>query len=115
MSLDQPRTRPKPGPVAACTDTTTASESAWWLYLLACENGYTYAGTARNPLARFQLHRSGKGARFTRINRPLEILGAQQFADRPAACRAEYRLKQLSPADKQRWAANWPFDPGSTA
>lgn len=112
MSLGQALPAPRPG--AAEADAAAAADSVWWLYLLACENGYTYAGTARNPQVRFQLHRSGKGARFTRINRPLEILGAQRFADRAAACRAEYLLKQLSPADKQRWAANWPFDPDNT-
>ncbi|MGD9842882.1 MAG: GIY-YIG nuclease family protein, partial [Steroidobacteraceae bacterium] len=64
---------------------------------------------------RFRSHRSGKGAKFTRANPPLKILGAQEFADKSSAMQAEYALKQLDKADKLIWAQHWPYQPASHA
>ena len=80
----------------------------WWLYLLACADGRTYAGIALDVAARFRLHSSGKAAKFTRANRPLRVLGAQPFASRSEASQAEYALKQLTKPAKLRWARRWP-------
>ncbi len=80
---------------------------SWWLYLLLCEGNLTYAGTAANVKARFQKHLFGKGARFTRINKPIEILAAQSFPDRSSACKAEYALKKRSLQGKLEWAREW--------
>jgi putative endonuclease len=80
----------------------------WWLYLLACADGRTYAGIALDVAARFRLHAAGKAAKFTRANKPLRILGAQPFANRSQALQAEYALKQLKKPAKMRWARRWP-------
>jgi putative endonuclease len=79
----------------------------WWLYLLVCKDGRTYAGIAIDVYARFQVHVSGKGARFTRANRPLKILGARSFATKSAALKAEAALKRLERRDKLLWAREW--------
>jgi putative endonuclease len=79
----------------------------WWLYLLACRGGRTYAGIAIDVEARFVLHRSGKGAKFTRANPPHKILAAQSFASRSEALKAEYALKQLDRPAKLIWARQW--------
>jgi putative endonuclease len=76
----------------------------WWVYLLACRHRCTYAGVALNVHARFALHVVGKAAKFTRANRPLKILGARAFPSKSAALKAEYALKQLTRAEKLRWA-----------
>jgi putative endonuclease len=74
------------------------------LYLLACADGRTYAGIALDVDARFRLHRSGKGAKFTRANPPVKILGVQRFATKGEALRAELQLKRLSKPAKLAWA-----------
>jgi len=79
----------------------------WYLYLLECRRG-TYIGITNNLAKRYQAHCDGKGARYTRANPPLALLGAQPFADRAAASRAEYQLKQKSPEQKRQWAEEWP-------
>lgn len=89
------------------------SAAVWWLYLLACSDGRTYAGIAIDLEARFRLHMAGKGAKFTRANPPLKILGAQPFTDKGAALRAEYALKQCSKADKLCWAQRWIYSMGA--
>lgn len=79
----------------------------WWLYLLACRDGRSYVGIARDVEARFAAHARGKGAKFTRGNPPLRVLGARPYATKSQALRAEYALKQLEPDAKRRWAARW--------
>ena len=77
---------------------------AWYLYLIECEDGSLYTGIALDPEARFALHLAGKGARYTRSHPPKKLLMALPFPDRSTASKAEYRLKQLAPADKRRIA-----------
>ena len=84
------------------------SEQVWWLYLLACADGRTYAGIALDVTARFRLHVAGKAAKFTRANRPLRVLGAQPFTTRSQALQAEHALKQLKKPAKLQWARRWP-------
>jgi putative endonuclease len=87
----------------------------WWLYLLACKGGRLYAGIALDVEARFELHASGKGAKFTRANPPQNILAAQAFASRSEALKAEYALKQLDRAAKLHWVRQWPFKKTASA
>jgi putative endonuclease len=75
-----------------------------WLYLLACRDGRTYAGIATDVAARFAAHSSGKGAKFTRSNPPVRVLGTQAFATRSEALKAEAALKQLNRAARLAWA-----------
>lgn len=85
-----------------------AVSSPWFVYLLLCEGGSYYAGISTDVQARFAIHVAGKGARYTRAHRPLQILAWRGFADRAAALRAEYALKQLPRARKRAW-----FDTGA--
>ena len=77
----------------------------WWLYVLECHSGVLYTGIAKDVNARFAAHLNGKGAKFTRSNRPVAILGKVPLATRGKALRAEYAFKQLPRAAKLRWCA----------
>jgi putative endonuclease len=76
----------------------------WWLYLLACRDGRTYAGIAIDVAARFDLHCQGKGAKFTRSNPPVRILATQAFPTRSEALKAEAALKKLDRSARLAWA-----------
>ena len=78
----------------------------WWLYLLVCRDGRTYAGIATDVAARFAAHSSGKGAKFTRSNPPVRVLGAQAFATKSEALKAEAALKKLDRTEKLAWATS---------
>jgi putative endonuclease len=84
--------------------TINSTTDVWWLYLLLCSDGRTYVGITKDIEARFAKHASGKGARFTRANKPIKVLGAQRFDSRSGASKAEYALKQLSREDRLAWA-----------
>jgi putative endonuclease len=72
-----------------------ASEGSWWLYLIECRDGSFYAGITNDLDARYQAHASGRGARYTRSHPPVRLIGARPYADRAAASRAEWEIKQL--------------------
>lgn len=75
--------------------------SCWYVYLLECRDGSVYTGIATDVERRFAEHASGKGARYTRANPPLRVLGHFEYPDRATASRAEYAIKQLTPARKR--------------
>ena len=74
---------------------------AWFVYLIECTDGSIYTGIAIDVAARYAAHASGKGARYTRSHPPLRLLATLEFADRSAASKAEYQIKQLSPGAKR--------------
>ncbi len=82
----------------------------WLLYLLECKGNKLYAGISPDPAARFELHRTGRGAKFTRANPPLRILAAQTYPNHSAALIAERALKKLRRPGKLLWAQErrWP-------
>jgi putative endonuclease len=96
---------------AACANAECANVSPlWWLYLLSCRDGRTYVGIALDVDERFKVHLSGKGARFTRSNPPLQVLGARSFATKSEALKAEIALKKLDRTHRLEWARTWTRD-----
>lgn len=45
----------------------------FFIYMLECENGKYYTGYSNDIKKRYLLHVKGKGAKYTRINKPLRI------------------------------------------
>lgn len=76
----------------------------WFVYIVECMDGSLYTGITVDLAARFEAHRTGRGARYTRSHPPRRLLAAQACGDRSAAAQAEFRIKQLAPAEKRDWA-----------
>ncbi len=67
------------------------------LYILTCADGTLYTGIATDLKERIQEHNSPTlGAKYTRTRRPVRLSYSEEFIDRSAASREEYRIKQLS-------------------
>ena len=81
--------------------------SSWYVYLIECRDGSLYTGIAVDVALRYAKHAAGKGARYTRAHPPLRLLGQCAYPDRSEASRAEYRIKQLSPAQKRELCDSW--------
>ena len=75
----------------------------WWLYPIECEGGGIYVGIAKNVEARYQQHTLGKGALYTKLRRPVRLLGFQEYPSHKLAPQAELKMKKLDPAEKWRW------------
>ena len=83
--------------------------ASWFLYLIECADGALYTGIALDPAARFEQHRAGKGAKYTRANRPVRLIGSIEYPDRGSATRAEIAFKRLKAAEKRARIAE--FEP----
>lgn len=83
-------------------ETFTENDRPWHVYMLLCADNSIYTGIAVDVAARFALHQSGKGAKYTRSHRPVRILRSDAFADRSSASKEEYRIKQLTASAKRR-------------
>jgi putative endonuclease len=79
----------------------TRAMGRWYVYLIECRDGSLYTGIATDVDRRYAEHVAGKGARYTRSRPPLRLLARFEHPDRAAASRAEYAIKQLSPARKR--------------
>lgn len=78
---------------------------AWFVYLLECRGGSIYTGIATDVERRYAEHAAGKGARYTRARPPVRLLASFEYPDRGSALRAEYAIKQLTPARKRALCA----------
>ncbi|MGA8753128.1 GIY-YIG nuclease family protein [Candidatus Deferrimicrobium sp.] len=76
----------------------------WWVYMVSCRGGKIYTGTSIDPEARYEAHRTGKGAAFTRANPPVALLRCVPFPNRSEACRAEAALRKMPREKKISWA-----------
>ena len=73
----------------------------WHVYLIECVDGSVYTGIAVDVDRRYAQHAAGKGARYTRSRPPVRLLARFAHPDRGSASRAEYAIKQLTPARKR--------------
>ena len=85
------------------TNAGTAAVKPWAVYLLHCAGGMSYIGISPTPHERFEVHRTGKGAAFTRANRPQALAAVVWFENRGAAASMEVRLKALARPAKLAW------------
>jgi putative endonuclease len=74
---------------------------AWFVYLARCADDSLYCGITNDLVARLAAHNAGKGARYTRTRRPIEIVVTRRCASKGRALRLEHRIKQMSRAAKQ--------------
>ena len=79
----------------------------YWVYIVACADGTFYTGIATDVARRLREHNGDKpnGARYTSTRRPVRLVYQAAFANRADASKEEYRIKQLSRADKDRLIA----------
>jgi putative endonuclease len=73
----------------------------WFVYLIECRDGSLYTGISTDVERRYAQHIAGKGARYTRSRPPSRLLAWFEYPDRAAASRAEYAIKQMTPARKR--------------
>ena len=92
------------GEEPADTDAGAAAAARpWAVYLLHCEGSKSYIGISPAPQERFTAHQAGKGAAFTRSNRPVTLAAIVWFENRSAAASMEVRLKALARPAKLAW------------
>ncbi len=76
-------------------------DKTWKLYILRCKDGSLYTGITTDVDARLEMHRNGKGAKYTRGRGPLELVYQQVCGDHSAALKRELEIKALTRAQKE--------------
>ena len=74
----------------------------WQLYILKCNDGSFYTGISANVIERLRRHNHGKGAKHTRVRRPVELVYCEQFKTKSTARCREVEIKKLSILNKER-------------
>ena len=82
-------------------------EKTAYVYMVRCAGGQLYTGWTNDPEARLKAHQSGKGAKYTRAHGAAALAYVEKCADRRAAMRREYALKQLPKAQKELLCRAW--------
>lgn len=72
----------------------------YWVYILKCKDGTLYTGSTDNLEKRLELHRSGKGAKYTRGRSPLVLSYQEECPSRSAALKREAAIKKMSRTEK---------------
>ena len=75
------------------------------VYVLRCADGSLYTGIARDLAARLAAHNAGRGAKYTRARRPVEVAWSRGRQPPTDARRIEPALKRLTRAEKLRLVA----------
>lgn len=75
-------------------------ESTWYLYILKCKDGTFYTGITTDVEKRLEMHRSGKGAKYTRGRGPLELVYSETCENHSQALKRECEVKKLPKEQK---------------
>lgn len=71
-----------------------------FVYIIEAENGKLYTGVAVDPAARFEKHRTGRGAKFFRSSSPKRIVYTEECPSLSAALKREAEIKRMTRVQK---------------
>lgn len=75
----------------------------WFLYILKCRDNTLYTGITNDLSRRLTQHNNGTASRYTRSRLPVRLIYQEPCRGRSSALKKEYKLKQLSRADKEEY------------
>lgn len=73
-----------------------------YTYILKCFDGTYYTGWTNCLEKRIQMHNRGKGAKYTKSRRPVELVYYEEFDDKRLAMKREWAIKQLTHQEKEK-------------
>lgn len=74
----------------------------YYVYILCCKDGSYYTGHAKNVEKRFEAHKKGRGAKYTRMHEPEKIVYVEELESRSDAMKRERKIKTFSHNKKQQ-------------
>lgn len=76
---------------------------SYFVYILKCNDGTLYTGITTDMKRRVEEHNgSVKGAKYTKIRRPVSLVYEEELENRSSASKREYAIKKLKREDKLR-------------
>jgi len=74
----------------------------FYVYILQCSDGTYYTGYTPDIEKRVELHNSGRGAKYTRDRRPVNLAWCKEYRYYKRAFLEEKRIKRLSRTQKKK-------------
>lgn len=76
-------------------------DKSYYVYIIRCADGTLYTGSTDDVQRRLEVHRSGKGAKYTRGKGPLELVYSEQVESWSQALRRESEIKKMTRLQKE--------------
>lgn len=73
----------------------------FYTYILLTEKNTFYCGYTTDLKRRFDLHKSGHGAKYTRVFKPVKIVYVCEFETKSEAMKEEARIKKMTRQQKE--------------
>lgn len=68
----------------------------YYCYIVRCSDGTLYTGLTTDVERRVKEHNAGKGAKYTSMRGPVELIYQEPAGDRSSATKRERKIKQMS-------------------
>ena len=74
---------------------------SYYVYMLECSDATLYTGITTDISRRVKEHNSSKkGAKYTKVRRPVRLVYSETSQDRSSASKREYVIKKLTRKEK---------------
>jgi putative endonuclease len=73
-----------------------------YCYIVECADGTYYTGWTTNPERRVATHNKGRGAKYTKMRRPVKLLYVEEQPDRNTAMKREIAIKKMGRDGKEK-------------
>lgn len=73
-----------------------------YVYIVRCNDQTLYTGWTNHLEKRIEAHNAGKGAKYTKARRPVELVYFEIFEHKSDALKREYQIKQLKKSEKEK-------------
>lgn len=78
----------------------------FYFYVVLCADNSFYGGYTTNIEHRISVHNAGKGAKYTKTRRPVQLIYFEEFSTKSDALKAEYAFKHQTRKQKEKYLTN---------
>ena len=75
-------------------------QKSYYTYIILTEKNTLYCGYTDDVEKSFQAHLDGRGAKYTRANKPIRVVFQKEIASKSEAMKEESRIKKLTHQQK---------------
>lgn len=76
-------------------------DKKFYTYIILTVDNTLYCGYTDDPQSRFEKHKAGTAAKYTRAHKPLKMVYLKEFATKSEAMKEECRIKKLKRPQKE--------------
>lgn len=69
-------------------------DKSYFVYILLTERNTYYCGYTDDVEKRYKAHLEGRGAKYTKANKPVKLVWTKEFKTKNEAQKEEYRIKK---------------------